>query len=110
MAPKRARRKPSANASGMVHDVRVVLVKLATAPQHAHARILDSDRQQKIARERWTSTRPSRFAWEWAWFGRARGPAFRYLEPEAFSPCQKEISEKALPQKSSRGSPGHHPD
>src|SRR6266436_6185857 len=81
----------------MVHDVRVVLVKLADRLHNMRTlEYLDPDRQQKIAREALDIYAPIALR---LGMGVVRGEledlAFRYLEPEAFFALQKEISEKA---------------
>jgi len=81
----------------MVHDVRVVLVKLADRLHNMRTlEYLDPDRQQKIARETLDIYAPIALR---LGMGVVRGEledlAFRYLEPEAFFALQKEISEKA---------------
>src|SRR6266850_3298383 len=81
----------------MVHDVRVVVVKLADRLHNMRTlEYLDPDRQQKIARETLDIYAPIALR---LGMGVVRGEledlAFRYLQPEAFFALQKEISEKA---------------
>src|SRR5258706_120785 len=80
----------------MVHDVRVVLVKLADRLHNMRTlEYLDPDRQQKIARETLDIYAPIALR---LGIGVVRGEledlAFRYLEPEAFFTLHKEISVK----------------
>src|SRR5258705_238528 len=81
----------------MVHDVRVVLVKLADRLHNMRTlEYLDPDRQQKIARETLDIYAPIAHR---LGMGIVRGEledlAFRYLEPESFFALQKEVTDKA---------------
>lgn len=80
----------------MVNDVRVVMVKLADRLHNMRTlEYLDSDKQQRIARETLDIYAPvaNRLG-----MGLIRGEledmAFRYLEPESFLDLQKKISTK----------------
>src|SRR5271155_1003448 len=80
----------------MVNDVRVIMVKLADRLHNMRTlEYLDSERQQRIARETLDIYAPvaNRLG-----MGLIRGEledlAFRYLEPEAFLDIQKKISTK----------------
>ena len=81
----------------MVHDVRVVLVKLADRLHNMRTlEYLDSEKQQRIARETLDIYAPIAHR---LGMGVMRGEledlAFRYLEPGAFFALQKEVSEKS---------------
>jgi guanosine-3',5'-bis(diphosphate) 3'-pyrophosphohydrolase len=81
----------------MVHDVRVVLVKLADRLHNMRTlEYLDPKKQHKIARETLDIYAPIAHR---LGMGVVRGEledlAFRYIEPEGFFALQKEISEKA---------------
>src|SRR5216683_1603246 len=85
----------------MVHDVRVVLVKLADRLHNMRTlEYLDANKQHKIARETLDIYAPIAHR---LGMGLVRGEledlAFRYLEPEAFFALQKEISDKESFQK-----------
>ncbi|MGC1202787.1 MAG: bifunctional (p)ppGpp synthetase/guanosine-3',5'-bis(diphosphate) 3'-pyrophosphohydrolase, partial [Candidatus Acidiferrales bacterium] len=80
----------------MVNDVRVVMVKLADRLHNMRTlEFLDSDRQQRIARETLDIYAPvaNRLG-----MGLIRGEledlAFRYLEPEAFLELQRKLASK----------------
>src|SRR6202140_1370462 len=81
----------------MVHDVRVVLVKLADRLHNMRTlEYLEPAKQQRIARETLDIYAPIALR---LGMGVVRGEledlAFRYLEPEAFFALQKQVSEKA---------------
>jgi GTP pyrophosphokinase len=80
----------------MVHDVRVVMVKLADRLHNMRTlEFLDSERQQRISRETLDVYAPvaNRLG-----MGLMRGEledlSFRYLEPEAFFELQKKLTSK----------------
>ncbi len=94
----------------MVNDVRVVMVKLADRLHNMRTlEYLDSERQQRIARETLDIYAPvaNRLG-----MGLIRGEledlAFRYLEPEAFLELQKKLASKQkVFDKFPAGSAGH---
>src|SRR6202035_614030 len=81
----------------MVHDVRVVLVKLADRLHNMRTlEYLDAVKQQRISRETLDIYAPIAHR---LGMGIIRGEledlAFRYLEPESFLALQKQVSDKA---------------
>src|SRR5271155_3575162 len=80
----------------MVHDVRVVLVKLADRLHNMRTlEFLDPARQQRIARETMDIYAPIAHRLGMAVIkGELEDLSFRYLEPDAFFLLQKEVTEK----------------
>jgi GTP diphosphokinase / guanosine-3',5'-bis(diphosphate) 3'-diphosphatase len=81
----------------MVHDVRVVLVKLADRLHNMRTlEYLEPEKQQRISRETLDIYAPIAHR---LGMGIVRGEledlAFRYLEPDAFFALQKQVAEKA---------------
>src|SRR5216117_4272378 len=81
----------------MVHDVRVVLVKLADRLHNMRTlEYLDAEKQQRISRETLDIYAPIALRLGMSVVrGELEDLAFRYLEPEAFFALQKKISDKA---------------
>ena len=82
----------------MVHDVRVVLMKLADRVHNMRTlEYLEHPQSRSASRgRRWTFMRPLRIAWAWPSIkGELEDLSFRYLEPEAYFSLQKEVTDKA---------------
>src|SRR6184192_2588864 len=81
----------------MVHDVRVVLVKLADRLHNMRTlEYLDAEKQQRISRETLDIYAPIAHRLGMSVVrGELEDLSFRYLEPEAFFALQKEIRDKA---------------
>src|SRR5260370_24309665 len=80
----------------MVHDVRVVLVKLADLLHNMRTlEYLDSEKQQRIARETRDIYAPIALRLGMSVVrGELDHLAFRYLQPQAFFPFQQHITDK----------------
>ncbi|HEY1483746.1 MAG TPA: HD domain-containing protein, partial [Candidatus Acidoferrum sp.] len=81
----------------MVHDVRVVLVKLADRLHNMRTlEYLEPSKQQRIARETMDIYGPIAHRLGMAVIkGELEDLSFRYLEPDAYFSLQKQVSEKA---------------
>ena len=81
----------------MVHDVRVVLMKLADRVHNMRTlEYLDLRNNSASPAKRWIFTRRLRTAWECRVIkGELEDLSFRYLEPESYFSLQKEITDKA---------------
>jgi GTP diphosphokinase / guanosine-3',5'-bis(diphosphate) 3'-diphosphatase len=81
----------------MVHDVRVVLVKLADRLHNMRTlEFLDPERQQRIARETMDIYAPIAHRLGMSVIkGELEDLSFRHLEPDAYFALQKQVSDKA---------------